>query len=162
MLRAVTRAVVGVLFFAAMAGLAAAPAKDNGDPLRKDSRWKGRLTQKGKIEGTEVPLDLHAELTVTRRDGEKFEAKLKEWNDDSSIKLTYLVKGEITKAKDGKGYKLTFTSHDVEDAVSQTFLKIPYTGAIPGTTLEGTWKHPDNTNGTTINGDFNLKQVVAD
>lgn len=161
MMRAVTRAMVGVLFFAVVAGLAAAPAKDDGDPLRRDSKWKGKLTQKGQIEGNEVPLDLEAELTITKRDGEKFEAELKEWN-DSGIKLTYLVKGEITKAKDGKGYAVNFKSHDFKDAESQTFLNIPYTGTLNGKTLKGTWKHPKNDEGTTIEGDFDLKLASAD
>lgn len=156
MMRAVTRAVVGVFFFAGMAGLAAAPAKDDGDPLRTGSKWKGKLTQKGNIDGNEVPLDLEAELAVTKRDGEKFEAELKEWN-DSGIKLTYLVKGEITKAKDGKGYAVRFKSYDFKDAESQTFLNIPYTGTLTGRTLKGTWKHPKNDEGTTIEGGFMLE-----
>lgn len=156
MIRIVSRAVVAGLLLVGATGLSAAPAKDDGDPLRTDSKWKGKLTQKGKIGDAEVPLDLEAELVVTKRDGEKFEAELKEWN-DSGIKLTYLVKGEITKAKDGKGYAVNFKSYDFKDAESQTFINIPYTGTLTGKRLKGTWKHPKNDGGITIEGDFTLE-----
>src|SRR6185503_9907511 len=92
---------VGCVGLFALTAASAAPAKDGGDPLAVESVWKGKLTQKGKIGDNEVPLDLDTELKVTKRDGTKFEGELKEWN-DSGIKLTYLVKGEVTKAKGGK------------------------------------------------------------
>jgi len=140
----------------AAAALGAAPERGPEDPLVVDSKWAGKLTQKGQIEGSDVPLALEAELIVTKRDGAKFEAELKEWN-DSGIKLTYLVKGEIAKAKDGKSFKVEFKSYDFKDAESQTFLNIPYTGKVEGKKLVGTWKHPKNDEGTTIEGDFTLE-----
>lgn len=139
-----------------VAAVVAAPAKEAGDPFAVGSKWKGKLTQKGKIGGGEVPLDLDTELTITRRDGAKFEGELKEWN-DSGIKLTYLVKGEVAKTKDGKGFAVNFKSHDFKDAESQTFLNIPYTGMITGKKLTGKWKHPSNDDGITIEGDFSLE-----
>jgi len=99
---------------------------------------------------------LETELKVTKRDGTKFEGELKEWN-DSGIKLTYLVKGEIAKTKDGKAFTVNFKSYDFKDAESQTFLNIPYTGKIEGKKLTGTWKHPKNDDGITIEGDFSLE-----
>lgn len=143
-----------VLF--AASSLAAAPERGPEDPLAKDTKWTGKLTQKGQIEGNETTLTLEAELTITKRDGTKFEGELKEWN-DTGIRLTYLVKGEITKAKDGKNFKVEFKSYDFKDAESQTFLNIPYTGKIEGKKLSGTWKHPKNEEGTTIEGDFTLE-----
>ncbi|MDB5313597.1 MAG: hypothetical protein JWO38_7799 [Gemmataceae bacterium] len=149
---------VGIILFTATAATAAAPAKEADDPLAVGSKWKGKLTQKGEIGGTEVPLDLDAVLTVTKRDGAKFEGELfEEGGEGSGIKLTYLVRGEITTAKDGKGYTVEFKSYDFKDAESQTFLNIPYTGKLSGKRLKGTWKHPKNDDGTTIEGDFTLE-----
>ena len=142
-----------VLAFAA----SAAPERGPEDPLLVDSKWAGKLTQKGKIEGSETPLTLEAELTVIKRDGVKFEGELREWNDDG-IKLTYLVKGEVVKAKEGKSFTVNFKSFDFKDAESQTFLNIPYTGTIEGKKLAGTWKHPKNDSDTTIEGDFTLEK----
>ena len=145
-------ALAGVVFH-----LAAAPARGPDDPLIVDSKWAGKLTQKGKIEGNEVPLTLEAELTITKRDGTKFEAELREWN-DNGIKLTYLVKGDVMKAKDGKTFTVNFKSYDFKDADSQTFLNIPYTGTLDGKKLSGTWKHPKSDDDTTIEGDFRLEK----
>lgn len=161
MFRTTRRGLAGaVLFAAGAAGLwAAAPVKD-GDPFPVESKWKGKLTQKGKIRGTEVPLDLAAVLTVTKRDGEKFEGELfEEGEQGSGIKLTYLVKGEVTKGKDGKGHAVTFKSFDFKDAESETFVNIPYTGTLAGKELKGTWKHPANDEDTTIEGEFTLELV---
>ena len=138
-----------------LVGAAPVPEQKD-DPLAIGSKWTGTLTQKGEIDGNETPLKLETELKVTKRDGTKFEAELKEWN-DSGIKLTYLVKGEITKTKDGKGFTVNFKSYDFKDAESQTFLNIPYTGKLEGKKLTGTWKHPKNDEGTTIEGDFTLE-----
>lgn len=144
----------GVVF--ALAAMAA-PARGPEDSLLVDTKWAGKLTQKGKIEGSETAFTLEAELTITKRDGAKFEAELREWNDDG-IRLTYLVKGEITKSKDGKSFTVNFKSYDFKDADSQTFLDIPYTGKLDGKKLTGIWKHPKNDNDTTIEGDFTLEK----
>ena len=136
--------------------LGAAPERGADDPLLVDSKWTGTLYQKGEIDGSEVALKLEAELKVTKRDGNKFEGELKEWN-DSGIKLTYLVKGDIAKAKDGKSFAVNFKSYDFKDAESQTFINIPYAGKIEGKKLAGTWKHPKNDDGITIEGDFALE-----
>ena len=66
-----------VLAFAA----SAAPERGPDDPLLVDSKWTGKMTQKGKIEGTETPLALEAELTVAKRDGTKFEGELRVLSD---------------------------------------------------------------------------------
>lgn len=160
MVRTTRRGLAGAVLFAAGAGvLWAAPAKD-GAPLPVESKWKGKLTQKGKIRGNEVPLDLTAVLTVTKRDGDKFEGELfEEGEEGSGIKLTYLVKGEVTKAKEGKGHAVAFKSFDFKDADSETFINIPYTGTLVGKELKGTWKHPANDDDTTIEGEFTLELV---
>ena len=155
------RALVGAVLVAVgtAAVAAAAPVRD-ADPLPVGSKWKGKLTQKGKIQGAEVPLDLSAELSVTKRDGEKFEAELfEEGEAGSGIKLTYLVKGEVKKGKDGRGWAVEFKSFDFKDAESETFLNIPYTGTLDGKKLAGTWKHPPTDDDTTIEGEFSLELV---
>jgi hypothetical protein len=139
-------------------GLSAAPIKETGDLLAAGSKWNGTLTQKGQIRGNETPLKLDAVLTVTKRDGSKFEAELFEQN-EQGIRLTYLVRGEVTRPKDGKGFALSFQSYDVKNADSQTFINIPYTGKLTGGTIKGTWKHPANDENTTIEGDFTLELV---
>jgi hypothetical protein len=135
---------------------AAAPERGADDPLVVDSKWVGKLTQKGKIEGNETPLTLDAELRITKRDGTKFEAELLESND--VIRVTYLVKGTVVKAKDGKSFAVEFKNYDFKDTESQTFLDIPYTGKLEGKKLTGTWKHPKNDNDTTLEGDFTLEK----
>ena len=92
------------------------------------------------------------------RVGDEFDAELYEKN-DGAIELTYLVRGKISKSKDGKGYSFEFKSFGFKNAKSATFLHIPYTGTIEGTKLKGTWKHPPNEEGTTIEGDFALELV---
>lgn len=158
--RMTRRGWVAVLVAAGVGAAAAAPVRD-ADPLPVESKWKGKLTQKGRIKGSEVPLDLTAELTVTKRDGDKFEGELfEEGGEGSGIKLTYLVKGEVKKAKDGKGFTVEFKSFDFKDAESETFLNIPYTGTLAGKELKGTWKHPPTDDDTTIEGDFTLERVA--
>lgn len=135
---------------------AAAPERGADDPLVVDSKWIGKLTQKGKIEGNETPLTLDAELRITKRDGAKFEAELLESND--VIRVTYLVKGTVVKAKDGKSFTVEFKNYDFKDTESQTFLNIPYAGKLEGKKLTGMWKHPKNDNDTTLEGDFTLEK----
>lgn len=149
MLAALAGVVVGVLAFAA-------PAKD-GDPLATGTVWKGKLTQKGEYKGQGgAPPEFDCEFTVTKRDGEKFEADLFEKTDD--LKLTYLVRGTvkpIDKDKPEKGYTVEFESvgsKDVEN--TEALIKIPYTGALKDKKLKGTWKFPANDDGTTLEGTF--------
>ena len=151
-----TRTMCSLSSFAILFALGTAPERGAEDPLIVDSKWTGTLAQKGQIDGNEVALKLEAELKVTKRDGNKFEGELKEWN-DSGIKLTYLVKGDIAKTKEGKGFTVNFKSYDFKDAESQTFINIPYAGKLEGKKLAGTWKHPKNDDGITIEGDFALE-----
>lgn len=142
--------------FVLAAWAVAAPERGAEDPLLVDTKWVGKLSQKGKIEGSETPLTLDAELVITRRDGAKFEGELRETND--VIRVTYLVKGTIVKAKDGKSFAVEFKNHDFKDTESQTFLNIPYRAKLEGRKLTGTWKHPKNDSDTTIEGDFTLEK----
>jgi len=152
-----TRSFSMVSGFVLACAATAAPERGPEDPLLLSSKWSGTLTQQGKIEGSETPLTLEAELTVVKRDGAKFEAELREWN-DSGIRLTYLVKGTIAKAKDGKSFAVEFKSYDFKDTESQTFLNIPYSGKLEGKKLTGTWKHPKNDSDTTLEGTFALEK----
>ena len=148
------RAIVLFAGFALVCG--AAPERAAEDPLAVQTKWAGKLTQKGKIEGNETVLALDAELVLTKRDGARFEGELRETNE--VIRVTYLVKGTIVKAKDGKGFAVEFKNYDFKDTESQTFLDIPYVGKLEGKKLTGTWKHPKNDNDTTIEGDFSLEK----
>jgi hypothetical protein len=153
--------VVAVLEVAALAlsGYAAAPARD-GDPVLVGTVWKGKLTQKGEFMGAGgAPPEFDCAFTVTRRDGEKFEADLFEKTPD--LELTYIVRGTVTPAdpKDReKGYKIEWTSVGAKDVKNTAeILKIPYTGTVTGKKLKGTWKVPANDDGTTLEGDFEFE-----
>ncbi len=153
---------VSALALAALAAGAlarAAPAKD-GDPLLVGTVWKGKLTQKGEYMGLGGgPPEFDCEFTVTKRDGGKFEADLFEKTD--TLKVTYLVRGTVNpvdKDKPEKGYKVEWESvgsKDVEN--TEAIIKIPYTGAIQGKKLKGTWKFPANDDGTTLEGTFEFE-----
>jgi hypothetical protein len=142
-----------------LSGYAAAPAKD-GDPVLVGTVWKGKLTQKGEYKGAGGgPPEFDCEFTITKRDGEKFEAELFEKTD--SLKLTYIVKGTIkpVDAKDkDKGYKIEWESVGAKDVENTTeIIKIPYTGTVKDKKLKGTWKAPADDEGTTLEGDFEFE-----
>lgn len=133
-----------------------APAKAS-DPVLIGTKWKGKLTQKGTFAGGGMgPPEFTAVLTVTKRDGAKFEAELRE--EAEEIKLTYLVKGEVIPTVDGKGYAIRFESAGAKD-VSNTspILGIPYTGTVTGRQIKGTWRMPKNDGGTKVEGNFLLE-----
>ncbi|MBP3954722.1 hypothetical protein J8F10_05415 [Gemmata sp. G18] len=142
----------------------AAPAKD-GDPVLVGTVWKGKLTQKGEFKGMGGgPPEFDCALTVTKRDGEKFEADLVEKTDE--LKVTYLVRGTIAlvdKDNKDKGYKIEFESvgsKDVEN--TEAITKIPYTGTVKDMKLKGTWKYPANEDGTTLEGTFEFELTKKD
>ncbi len=136
----------------------AAPAKD-GDPVLIGTVWKGKLTQRGEYQGVGgSPPEFDCEFTITKRDGEKFEAELFEKTDD--LKLTYLIRGTITpvdKDKPGKGYKVEFVSKGAKGVENtEAILNIPYTATLQGKKLKGTWKFPANDDNTTLEGTFDF------
>ena len=154
----VGRYALGVSLILCAGAAIAATAKDDADPLAKGTIWKGKLTQKGKIEGKEEPLTLEATLTITKREGTEFWGDLYEKGAGTvEIELTYLVRGNVVPATEGKDFTVKFTSENSRDAKSRVFLKVPYTGTLAGKTLTGTWKHQDDVLGAAIEGDFSLE-----
>ena len=145
------------ILFAAVA--LAAPAKE-GDPLPVGSKWKGTLTQKGEIGGVETPLELETTLTVTKRDGDKFEAELFETT--RNLRLTYVVRGTvrpIDRNNPEKGWRVEFESVDSKGVENtEAITKIPYTATLKGKVLKGTWKYPANAEGTTLEGTFEFEK----
>lgn len=142
----------------------AAPAKD-GDPVTAGTVWKGKLTQKGEYKGMDgVPPEFDCEFTVTKRDGEKFEAELFEKTD--GLKLTYIVRGTVkpvNKDKPEQGYKVEFESFGSKDVENtEALIKIPYTATLTGKKLKGTWKFPANDDGTTLEGAFEFELTKKD
>jgi hypothetical protein len=134
----------------------AAPVKD-GDPVLIGTKWKGTLTQRGTFAGGGTgPPEFAVVLTVTHRDGNTFRADLREEAGD--IKLTYVVKGEIARTADGKGYAVTFSSVEAKDVTNTApILGVPYTGTLAGRAWKGTWKIPRTAAGTDVEGDFALE-----
>jgi hypothetical protein len=152
----------GALLAAALSFVTAAPvpagAKD-GDPLPVDTTWNGKLSQRGG-----GPDGFECVFTITKREGEKFEAKLYEKNDKIGLELTYLVRGTIEpvdpKDKE-KGYKLEFKSHEAKDVKNTSeILGVTYTGKVDGKKIKGSWKPPADSPFNDIEGDFefDLKQ----
>ena len=70
----------------------------------------------------------------------------------------FVVKGEIARTADGKGYAVTFTSVEAKDVMNTApILGVPYTGTLAGRSWKGTWKIPRNADGTDVEGDFALE-----
>jgi len=141
-------------------GLGGAPGqeKKDTDPLAVDSQWKGKLTQKGKINGIkEIPPEFETVLVVTKRQDADFECELREKTGDSNV--TYSCKGKIVPGEKGE-FKVDFKSTSVKSA-NETFIsvsQVPYTGAISGKTLKGTWKLSSQKDDTEIEGEFNFEK----
>jgi hypothetical protein len=137
----------------------AAPARD-GDPVLVGTVWKGKLTQKGEFMGAGgVPPEFDCEFTITKRDGENFEADLYEKTPD--LELTYIVRGTIKQVdpqNKEKGYKIEWESVGSKDVKNTAaIIKIPYTGTVKDKKIKGTWKHPANEDGTTLEGEFEFE-----
>ena len=148
-----TMAVLMATLSATGAAPVPAGAKD-ADPLPTGSAWAGKLTQRGG-----GPTGFDCEFKITKRDGEKFEAELREKSDD--IELTYLVRGTLVpvdpKNKE-KGYKIEFKSHEAKDVKNTSeILGVPYTGKVDGKKITGTWKLPDDSEFGNLEGDFEFE-----
>lgn len=150
---------VVVLALVSMPSAHSAPARDR-DPLLIGTLWKGKLTQKGDFMGAGGnPPEFECEFTITKRDGESFEAELFEKTD--ALELTYIVKGKIRPVdpKDAdKGYKIEFESVGARDVKNTSpITKIPYAGVVKDRKMKGTWKVPPNEDGTTLEGEFEFE-----
>jgi hypothetical protein len=146
-----------VLATTALAGVLGATPLPDLDPFVPGTKWVGTLTQKGTFGGgTVVPPAFRTTLTVTARDGDRFEADLAETADD--IRVTYRVKGTVTPAADGKGYAVRFRSTAAVVAVrTNPVLGVPYTGVLTGKSLRGTWRVSPNGPRTLVEGEFALE-----
>jgi hypothetical protein len=148
---------VAVLVIAAQSFALAAPvpagAKE-GNPLPVNSVWKGHLSQRGG-----GPTGFDCEFTITKRDGDKFEATLYEKSD--ALELTYLVRGTIAlvdpKDKE-KGFKIEFKSYEAKDVKNTAeILGVPYTGKFDGKKIKGSWKLPEDSPFGELEGDFEFE-----
>ena len=138
--------------------LSAAPAPER-DPVLIGTKWKGKLTQRGTFaSGGMGPPEFTVVLTITSRDRKTFEAELHEVAKEPALCITYVVKGEIGRDKNGKGYIVTFKSVAAKN-VENTYplLGIPYEATLTGRTMKGTWKIPKNKDGINIEGDFTVE-----
>lgn len=148
----------GTLLLLVGAAVSAAPAPER-DPVLIGSKWKGKLTQRGTFAtGGMGPPEFKIVLTITDRDRNTFEGELNEVAEAQSLSITYLVKGEIARDKEGKGYIVKFKSVAAKD-IENTYplLGIPYEAALTGRTMKGTWKMPKNKDGIDIEGDFEVE-----
>lgn len=148
---------VAALGFVAGGTALAAPVPANapdGSPIPTGSVWKGKLTQEGG-----GPIEYEAVFTVTKREGEKFEASL--YEKTGEIELTYLVRGTVApidpKNKD-KGFKLEFKSYDAKDVKNVSeIVGVPYTGTVEGKKIKGTWKLPPDSEFGNLSGSFEFE-----
>lgn len=149
-------ALLGAAHLTGMFGFTLAPARD-GDPVLIGTKWVGKLTQRGEFAvGGVGPPEFDCVFTVTKRDGNTFEAELKEQT--QTLKVTYIVKGEVAAAPDGKGYVIAFTSVDAKDVAGTSALNdIPYTGTVSGRVMKGTWKYAPANTATNVSGEFSFE-----
>jgi hypothetical protein len=138
----------------ALQAAAPVPKGADGDPVLKDTLWKGKLTQKGG-----GPESYDCVFTITKRDGEKFEAELYEKTD--TLELTYLVRGTVKpvdpKNKE-KGFKIEFESYAAKDVKNTSeILNVPYTATLKGKQIKGSWKLPEDSPFGALEGDFEFE-----
>ncbi|MBM3981322.1 MAG: hypothetical protein FJ304_13750 [Planctomycetes bacterium] len=145
-----------LLLAVAVAPAAPVPATTNkdGNPLPVGAVWKGRLTQKGG-----GPTGFDCKFTITKRDGDKFEADL--YEKEGEMVLTYLVRGTIkpvdVKNKE-KGFKLEFTNYGAKDVMNTSeILQVPYVATLVGKKIKGSWKLPDDSEFGALEGDFDFE-----
>ncbi|MBN9522760.1 hypothetical protein J0H58_30285 [bacterium] len=149
--------VTGVLAATAVVGAVWAAPLPVTDPFLPGTRWQGELTQKGVFGGGAVgPPAFRAVLTVTVRDGDRFEADLAERSEE--LQVTYHVKGMIVPGADGKGFAVRFRSTGASGAVNTApILGVHYDGVLTGRTVRGAWRVPTNPEGTSVEGGFRLE-----
>lgn len=152
-MKLVTTVLVLVAVQFAPAAPVPAGAKD-GNPLPVGTEWKGRLTQKGG-----GPTGFDCKFTVTKRDGDKFEADL--YEKDGEMVLTYQVRGTIKPADEknaDKGFKMEFKSYAAKDVMNTSeILNVPYVATLVGKTIKGSWKLPDDSEFGMLEGDFDFR-----
>lgn len=133
---------------------AAQDGKKEADGLTVDSQWKGKLTQRGKIQGDKnIPAEFETLLVVTKRKDADFECELREKAGPATV--TYRCKGKVTPGEKG-AFQVEFESVGVVIS-SDDFVpveRVPYRGIISGKTLKGTWKLPLNKEDTELEGEF--------
>jgi hypothetical protein len=145
-----------LLLSVALSVPAAAPIPKVKDaaPLPVAAVYKGKLTQRGGR-----PNEFDCAFTVTRREGEKFEASIFETFEQ--IEVTYLVRGTITAADPNdkaKGFKIEFTSYEAKDVKKTVeILDVQYTGTFDGKKLKGAWKLPPEFLAGNLNGEFEFE-----
>lgn len=152
MIRSASRPAFAAVLMTFSTASLAAPVRES-DPVLIGTKWAGKLTQRGEFAGGgSGPPEFECVLAVTKRDNAAFEAELREQS--SGLKVTYIVKGEITPTASGKSHTVTFRSVDAKDVVgTSAILDIPYTGTVSGRAMKGTWRFR-TANGTDIEGDF--------
>jgi len=137
---------------------AAQDGKKDADGLTVDSTWKGKLTQRGKIQGMkDIPSEFETLMVVTQRKDADFECELREKAGPSTV--TYRCKGKVTPGEKGT-FKVEFESVGVVIASDQFVPvdRVPYRGVINGRTLKGTWKLPLNKEDTEVEGEFEFER----
>jgi hypothetical protein len=155
MIRIASRSAFAVVLMTLPTSSLAAPVRES-DPVLIGTKWAGKLTQRGTFAGGgSAPPEFDCVLTVTKRDRATFEAGLREQS--GGLRVTYIVKGEVTLLGHGKGHAIAFRSVDAKDVVgTSAILGIPYTGTVSGRTMKGTWRHR-TADGTDIAGDYSFE-----
>jgi hypothetical protein len=134
------------------------PTGGEEDPFQVDAVWKGKLTQRGMNPNWgEIPANLNAELRITQRQGDVFEADLRETTE--SLDITFLCVGKIQSLPGGT-YMLTFETVEIKAVQPGTvgLTGVHYTAKVVGTSFKGDWKYPENNKGITLEGNFELTQ----
>jgi len=150
--------ILALLAIALFAG-AELPTAAEEDLLPVDSQWKGTLTQRAKTpDNIFFPPEFDATLTIVKREGNDFEAELREHTE--GLDITFLVRGKLLRGAD-KSYSIDFKSYDVKALPNAAiyYLNVPYTARISEGGLKGTWSYEQKDSGVALAGEFKLKRA---
>jgi len=140
---------IGLAFGLCATPTGAAPARDS-DPLIIGTVWRGKLTQRGG-----GPTDFECAFTITKRDGDNFEADL--YEKAPGMELTYVVRGTIklvASKEKMKSYKLEFESVEAREVKNTgVIIGVPYTATLTGRKIKGSWKDDEYK----LEGDFEFE-----
>jgi hypothetical protein len=134
------------------------PSRGEEDPFQVDAHWKGKLTQRGTNPNWgSIPPELNAELVITQRDGDDFQAELHENTD--SLAITFICKGKVEVMPD-RTFVLRFETTEIKAAQAGTVgvTGAQYVAKFTGKSIKGDWHFSENNQGISLEGDYELLQ----
>ncbi len=150
---------LSILLLVSRVGGAETPPIAEEDLLPAGSQWEGKLAQVGAHPSIQFPSEVNAVLTITRRDGDAFEAELRETM--PGMDITFLCRGRLIRRAD-MSLLLDMRSTSVKGIPNAGLyiVDVPYTARINGDSIKGTWKYVEKNKGIDLGGDFQLRRMA--